>query len=376
MKTILSFFFSCFWFVLSSQTPVRQVGELPQRVWETSGLLFYNSKLITHNDSGNSAQLYEIDTVSMSVSRSVTISNALNIDWEDIAQDEDYIYIADFGNNLGTRQDLSVYRIAKNSYNSVDAVSAEELGFAYEDQTDFSDTGNSDWDAEALFVLEDRLIILTKQWQSNSTVAYSIPKIPGNHTARRLDTYAINGLVTAATYNKATKILYVLGYNSLLGSFVYRITGATTTAIFAGEVEELATDIGFSQTEGITFIGDNDYLISSERFVNEQRGIELPSLLVGFKTNDVETGENLNLEGNTDFFLYRQNGSTDLRYQLVTDQPVLGWAIFDSTGRRVRYISEDILENEVIDVATLHPAIYYFSLYLGNETLSRAFAVD
>ncbi len=360
---------------LSAQTEVRQVGELPDRVWETSGLLYHKGKLITHNDSGNSAQLFEIDTLTMFVTRSVSISNAENIDWEDLAQDEEYFYIADFGNNVGIRQNLKVYRVSKNLYDSVDTISADEIGFAYEDQTDFTNTGNSDWDAEALFALDDQLIILTKQWQTNNTVAYAIPKIPGNHTARRMDSFPINGLVTSASYNAQTEKLYVLGYSSILGSFVYRISGATTEAIFGGTVENIDITIGFSQTEGITFVGDNEYLVSSERFVDEARGIELPSLLYSFSTSDAELTPT-DPEATTDFVLYRQFGSNELQFQLVTDQPVLGWAIFDSTGRRIHYLSEDLFENETIDVATLHPAIYYFSLYLGNGTLSRAFAVD
>ena len=82
--------------------------ELPAEVIETSGLLFLNGKLITHNDSGDDSNLYEIDTITGNITRTVSVSNATNIDWEDIAQDDTYIYIGDFGNNNGTRtiQDL------------------------------------------------------------------------------------------------------------------------------------------------------------------------------------------------------------------------------------------------------------------------------
>lgn len=375
MKIAFTLLLYCFTLVLSGQTDVRQVGAMPEGVWETSGLLFHKGKLITHNDSGNSAQLFEIDTLTMAITRSVSISNAENDDWEDIAQDDSYFYIADFGNNVGVRQNLRVYRISKNTYDSVDTVSADEIGFAYEDQTDFENTGNSDWDAEALFVLDDQLIILTKQWQSNNTVAYSIPKIPGNHTARKIDDYAINGLVTAASYNAQTKILYILGYNSLLGAFIERVTGATTTSIFGDTVTRLETNIGFAQTEGITYASNTNYLISSERFEDQARGIDIPSTLFSFSTNDTQT-ITPNPETNSDFVLFRQFGSNQLQYQLQTDQPVLGWAIFDAMGRRVRFTYDNLIEIQSIDVSTLHPAIYYFSLYLGGETLSQGFAID
>ena len=69
--------------VLSAQT-VSFLGTLPDSVKETSGLILYDGKLITHNVSGNTAQLFEIDTLSLMVTRVVNVSNAENIDWEDI----------------------------------------------------------------------------------------------------------------------------------------------------------------------------------------------------------------------------------------------------------------------------------------------------
>ena len=134
-----------------------ELGELPDDVFETSGLLFFNDQIVTHNDSGGAPVLFEIDTVSRQITRTVTITNATNMDWEALTQDEDYIYIGDFGNNVGIRQDLTIYRIAKEDYLDNDTATAETIFFSYEDQTDFTDTGNSDWDAEAFFVLEKRI---------------------------------------------------------------------------------------------------------------------------------------------------------------------------------------------------------------------------
>jgi hypothetical protein len=94
----------------------RVLGDLPSTISETSGLLFFNGKLITHNDSGNTAQLFEVDTTSLQLTRTVTVLNAENIDWEDLAQDDAYIYVGDFGNNSGTRTDLVIYRINKQGF--------------------------------------------------------------------------------------------------------------------------------------------------------------------------------------------------------------------------------------------------------------------
>ncbi|MGY8913934.1 MAG: T9SS type A sorting domain-containing protein, partial [Flavobacteriales bacterium] len=154
MKTItLNFCLVLFATIGLAQENVRELGLLPETVFETSGLIFYNNKIVTHNDSGNTAQLFELDTVSLQITRTITISNAVNIDWEDIAQDDTYIYIGEIGNNNGSRRDLAVYRILKTEYDKSNSVEAEIIEFSYIDQTDYTPSANSDWDAEALFVL-------------------------------------------------------------------------------------------------------------------------------------------------------------------------------------------------------------------------------
>ena len=98
---------------------------LPPLLYESSGVIFFNNKLISHNDSGNENKLYEIDTISGEVVRTITIDNANNIDWEDIAQDASSIYIGDIGNNNGNRTDLKIYKISKTEYLSANNVNAE-----------------------------------------------------------------------------------------------------------------------------------------------------------------------------------------------------------------------------------------------------------
>lgn len=88
--------------------------ELPDQVKETSGLLFFKGKIITHNDSGDSANLYELDSLNGNLLRTINITNATNVDWEDIAEDNTHIYIGDFGNNNGNRTDLKIYKILKS----------------------------------------------------------------------------------------------------------------------------------------------------------------------------------------------------------------------------------------------------------------------
>ncbi|MDX2444801.1 MAG: hypothetical protein QNK30_13465 [Bacteroidales bacterium] len=92
----------------AGQISIDTIANLPAVIHETSGLIFLNKKLITHNDSGNESALFEVDTVSGAVIRKIIVKNAANIDWEDICADDSSIYIGDFGNNGGNPTDLKV----------------------------------------------------------------------------------------------------------------------------------------------------------------------------------------------------------------------------------------------------------------------------
>lgn len=246
--------------------------DLPETVSETSGLLFFNGRLITHNDSGDGANLYELDTISGDISRIINITNATNVDWEDITQDETYIYIGDIGNNSnGNRQDLKIYRILKSDFLNNTSVTSEIISFNYEDQTDFtSKPNNTNFDAEALSVYNNKLIIFTKNWVDNTVNAYTIPKSIGHHVAIKVSTYNSEGLITGSTYNKNDDSFLLSGYTNPTGSpfLIYiKVNAISNDNIFNGSIEKtnLNPTISASQIEGITLIDKNKYFLSREK---------------------------------------------------------------------------------------------------------------
>ncbi len=372
MKTfILNICFVFFVAMGLAQENVRELGLLPEAIFETSGLIFYNNKIVTHNDSGNTAQLFELDTTSLQITRTITIINAVNIDWEDIAQDDTYIYIGEIGNNNGNRRDLAVYRILKSEYDTSNSVEAEKIEYSYSDQTDFTPSTNSDWDAEALFVLNDQLVILTKQWQSNGTEAYGIPKTPGIYIASKIGEYAVNGLVTGSSFNPITQVLYLIGYSKFLLPFVIRAENLAANNIFSGTVEKKELNLGFLQAEGITFTDENHYLLSSEKFTNNSPMITSESRLFSFDTSDELIEEPLPTENKQGLRIFKRFGARELEYEIQGE--ILGRAIFDTNGRRINYImGKDIRENTV-NLATLNSAVYYLTFYTDKGTISAPF---
>ena len=166
---------------------ISKLTSLHDDVAETSGLIFFDDRLITHNDSGGMNALYEINSVNGAISRTVNIQNASNIDWEDISQDDDYIYIGDFGNNNGNRKNLRIYKILKTDYLNSQIVSAEFIEFAYQDQNDFTSSPNqTNLDAEALISFGPDIYIFTKNWVDQRTNIYKVPKVPGTYTIEKI----------------------------------------------------------------------------------------------------------------------------------------------------------------------------------------------
>ncbi len=267
---------------------VEEKFDLPMQLSESSGAIFFNDKLVIHNDSGNENKLYELDATSGLVDRTVTVTNATNVDWEDIAQDDTSIYIGDIGNNSGNRIDLKIYKINKDDYLNSTNVTAEIINFSYSDQVDFTpNPNNTEWDAEALISFNaNNLILFTKNWVNGITKAYAIPKTSGTFTVSSLTTTLTSGgLITGATYNPSTGKIYSIGYNSVLQPFVWVSENFANNDVFSGtNMKTLLTSLGLEQAEAITYVEANKYFITSESF-------NIPPFsdngkLISFTTND------------------------------------------------------------------------------------------
>jgi hypothetical protein len=244
------------------------ISHLPDALKETSGLIFYAGGLWTHNDSGGLPQIYKFDTLTGKIKQTITIENAVNIDWEDITQDSRFIYIGDFGNNSGNRRDLSIYRIAKSRIPADgDArLMPELIYFKYSDQTDFSYAfNNNNYDCEAMASSGDSLYLFSKRWRDHKSMMYVLPKNPGKWVAQKRDSLDAHALITGATISNSLKEVALIGYNKSTPVMwlLYDYRGS-------GFIKGLKQRIKFTgqtgaQTEGIAYSHGRNLFISSER---------------------------------------------------------------------------------------------------------------
>lgn len=239
---------------------------------ETSGLLFFDRQIWTINDSGNKPEIYQLDSTTGAVLRTVVVRNSVNTDWESITQDDSSVYIGDFGNNAGIRTDLHILKIPKTELlNHVnDSLDADYIYFSYPDQTDFNTAYNkNNFDCEASFCHNDSLHLFSKNWSDLKTKHYVLPVEAGNYKARLAGQFDADGLITDASVNVKGNIV-LLGYKKTKGRnytcFTWLLSGYKGTGYFEGIARrvELGSPLHLGQTEGIVLKNDNTGWISAE----------------------------------------------------------------------------------------------------------------
>lgn len=263
---ILSFFIGATsW---SQDLTISAITALDTDIYETSGLLFLDDRVITHNDSGGQPWLYEIDTTDGSVSRTVVVANASNVDWEELAMDDTYLYICDFGNNSGTRTDLAVYKVSIEDYLTTpnDTVYCDTIRFSYADQDDFTPaTYTTNFDAEAMVSVGDSLYIFTKNWGNYKTHIYPLSKVPGDYSINRSAELVVECLVTGAAYDSEKNELLLTGYTLVEPVLVFVHDFETFHFSEGTLVRYIAPFEGSIQIEGVAKLGNHEFFVSSEK---------------------------------------------------------------------------------------------------------------
>ena len=234
---------------------------LPKVIDETSGLASYNGQLLTHNDSGGKARLYLFDTLGGQLQQK-RIKGIKNNDWEDLAQDENYIYIADTGNNFGTRKNLKIKRVQPTDSGFFHKGS---IAIRYAKQENFNKRYKHPFDAEGLTSSENALLLFSKNRAALTTEVYCIPKHPGDYELYPTTSVFVNGLITGADYNAKEQLLLLVGYNYEGEQFLYTVPNFKPDVMALDSLVQHRLDLEKAQIEAVKIIDAHSAWLTTEQ---------------------------------------------------------------------------------------------------------------
>lgn len=252
---------------------------------EVSGIVrsqTYPGGFWAHNDSGDSARFFCIrrdGTVvrsSDSKYKGIAVEGATNVDWEDIAQDGDRLFLCDVGNNGNERRDLKIYEVRQPNPTRVTSVRPEKVySVAYPDQKDFPPRGVRPFDCEAVFCLRGKLYFVTKHRQNAlmPDVSANLYRMDTRFTDRvnvltKLDSKSdVGGWVTGADASPDGRKIAVLVQAPSQGVWIFDAR-AKGDRFLSSPGARFIRFTGAKQCEGVAFIDDRTLMVT-----NEQRDI-------------------------------------------------------------------------------------------------------
>ena len=248
------------------------------KISESSGLVFTDGQLWTHNDKGGMNTIFNVDTSTGKIKQTVVVDNFPNIDWEDITADSNNIYVGDFGNNYGMRKNLKVLVIEKSAISDkpVVHVKARAIDFSYSEQNKFNWNNHNNFDCEAMLSIRDSLYLFSKDRGDNYTRVYRLSKTPGKYVLSSYTNYNVNGRICGASYDPGSNDLALVGYMpGTTHSFLWLMNGFEGTSFFSGTKKRI--EISFNRlhwkTEGIAFENKDRVFISCETTDSQKAGL-------------------------------------------------------------------------------------------------------
>lgn len=242
---------------------------------ESSGIIKsrqYDNTYWIHNDSGDEARIFAINKNGELIYpegsdnyRGVYITGATNVDWEEIANDDQgNLYISDMGNNANKRKDMVIYVVREpNPAKDTSVPVVSRIPVYYPDQTEFPPKKDN-FDTEAMFWTGGKLYVMTKHRADTYTRLYRLDSLKTDkpNGLTYLGTYNTGEKVTAADVTPDGKTIAVLTYKS-----VWLFTQTDQSKYWLdGKARMLP--ISAVQDEGICFDGPDTLVIT-----NEQRSI-------------------------------------------------------------------------------------------------------
>ena len=231
--------------------------KLPSQLDETSGLEYIGENLLTLNDSGDKARLY-VFTKEGDLIKNIRFYNLKNKDWEDLAADQDHYYIADIGNNYATRENLRIYILDRN------LIPKGTIRIEYENQKNFSKETLNKYDAEALTVVGDNLVLFSKNRKTLQSEIYAFPKLEGNYALTPSGIINTEALITSADYCKVEDLMVLTGYDFEGNQYFYTIQNFNKNRTKNYDLKKYIIPVNSAQIEAVKIINKTEFWITSE----------------------------------------------------------------------------------------------------------------
>ncbi|WP_394773959.1 hypothetical protein [Flavobacterium sp.] len=253
-----------------SNDDLKTLYSLPKKLKEVSGITYFpeNNLIYTLEDSGNKNAIYAINS-NGKIAKTITISNATNVDWEDITKDKSgNLYIGDFGNNDNERKDLCIYKVNKNQLNKDLAVAEYKISFSYPEQTEFPPKKKElFYDVEGFFEHGNYFYLFTKNRSKGfdgTAFIYKILNAPGTQKATKIGEFKTcdnynHCVLTSATISPDGKKVVLLSHDKIV-----LFKGYKGDLFHKGTQTEIKLN-HFSQKEAIVFKDNNTLLIADEK---------------------------------------------------------------------------------------------------------------
>lgn len=340
------------------------MGALPAQINESSGLSFTGgSSFWTHNDGYGDNNLYKVSNTG-TLSRTVTVLNAVNDDWEDLCHDASrtWLYIGDFGNNECDRTNLRVYRVPYPSSVSGTSVTAEAINFSYPDQRAIP----SPWmnfDVEAFFHFNGHLYLFTKA-DGNAigyTKIYRLPDDPGTYTATLVDSFYTNDRTTSADISPDGSTVILIA-----NTRIHLFRNFSGDDFFRGQHTLISINGTWAQREAVSFWSNNEIYLSNEDAGsgNELDYIDLSPWIPAMTTSLSHISESV------DFSVYPNPARNFVQANVGNINGSLSFELYDLTGKAVRSVRrESATEQLRMDVADLPQGVYFCKFFADNREL-------
>jgi hypothetical protein len=251
-------------------TVLKTLYSLPKKLKEVSGIIYFpeNTTLWALEDSGNANKIYGLNAQG-EIAKTVTITNATNVDWEDITKDKaGNLYIGDFGNNDNIRKDLCIYKVDKSALGKENATSSYKISFAYPEQKDFPPKKSEMfYDVEGFFEFNNNFYLFTKNRSKNfdgTASIYKIPNAAGKQKATLVGTFKTcsnynHCAITSAAISPDAKKVVILCHDKII-----LFQGFQGDNFLKGTQTEI--DLGhFSQKEAVAFKDNKTLFIADEK---------------------------------------------------------------------------------------------------------------